>query len=272
MTDWYGQQTDIRTPEFVSLQFQVAGLGSRAAAFIIDQFILLIVNTILFIGLLLVMDTDFNLFYLFDNGGLLIAIVIILFFIINFGYYIFFEFLWGGKTIGKRVIGLRVIQDSGHPMTLLSSVIRNMMRLVDALPSLYFVGMLLVFLHPKHKRLGDLTAGTIVIYDNQMKKRNKKSVIDKIIDMRRLSKNDLILNDMVINQFTQKDWELLNTFCQRYDTLPLHEKRQLTYEIAEILFPKLDLTIDNKSVVDTENTLFILYLYLKDQWAYDWHA
>lgn len=263
------QQTNIKTPEFVSLQFQIAGLGSRATALITDMIILLIVNTLIIVSLVLATETDLYLSLVNIDSGLLFAAIIILFFIINFGYYIVFEFFWGGKTIGKRLIGIRVIQDNGHPITLLSSIIRNLLRLIDSLPIAYFIGMLFVFFHGQHKRLGDLAAGTLVVHEGRIARKKKNNVIEKIIQARRLSREDLTLDKQQLNQFTQHDWRLLNTFCERYDVLPLHEKRQLTHQVATILFPKIEWSTEKLSVVEIENTLFVLYLHLRDEWQFE---
>ncbi|MFK4996937.1 RDD family protein [Bacillus sp. N9] len=64
---------------------------------------------------------------------------------INWGYFIVFEFVSGGRTIGKRVIGIRVIQDNGHSITFLSSLIRNLLRVIDSLPTSYLLGMIMIF-------------------------------------------------------------------------------------------------------------------------------
>ncbi|GAA5417587.1 hypothetical protein Pryu01_02661 [Paraliobacillus ryukyuensis] len=268
LMEWEDQQTDIKTPEYVSLQFQIAGLGSRATAFIIDQLIVGLTITLIIISVFFAFFANPG-FMLFDSGsGFIIAGVIIAVFILNYGYFMFFEFFWGGRTIGKRTLGIRVIQDNGHPITLLSSFIRNLLRLIDSLPAGYLIGILFVFLHKKHKRLGDFAAGTLVVHDNRVERKKKKSVIDKIIKSRRLSKDDLVLEKVQLNQFTQQDWRLINKYCERYNSLPLQEKRQVTYQVAEILFPKMDMEVKGQSVMDIENTLFVLYLYLKDEWEF----
>src|SRR5690625_2834883 len=125
------EQISIKTPEYVSLQFQSANIGSRAVAFIIDTLIILIIQIILFfLGVFVI--GGFETFLLMSESNFVImAIIIIIYFIINYGYYIFFEYYWAGQTPGKRITGIRVIQDSGHNITLLASFIRNFMRLVD---------------------------------------------------------------------------------------------------------------------------------------------
>jgi uncharacterized membrane protein SpoIIM required for sporulation len=81
------------------------------------------------------------------------------------GYFIFFEGLRRGQTPGKRIVGIRVMMDTGHAVTLAAAAVRNLLRLADFLPPPYFIGAVLVAFHPRGKRLGDLVAGTIVARD-----------------------------------------------------------------------------------------------------------
>lgn len=264
------EQVNIKTPEYVSLQFSIAGIGSRAAAFIVDQLFLILLNGLIFLALYFLLESDLELMMLFNGFETFIAVVIVITFVLNTGYFLVLEYFWGGRTIGKRMLGLRVIQDNGHSITLLSSFIRNFLRLVDSLPAAYFVGMLLAFFHPKHKRLGDLAAGTIVVHELTTKrKKKKKTSIEKIISTRGLSKENLVLDSWQQKALDQKDWQLVKTYCERYESLPLYEKHQLTNQVASIIFPKIDHTVNKHDTVNIENTLFVLYLYMKDEWEFD---
>lgn len=264
------EQVNVKTPEYVSLQFSIAGIGSRAAALIVDQLFLILLNGLIFLGLYFLFESDLEFMLLFSDYETIIAVVIVIIFVLNTGYFLFLEYFWGGRTIGKRMLGLRVIQDNGHSITLLSSFIRNFLRIVDSLPSAYFVGMLLAFFHPKHKRLGDLAAGTIVVHELTTKRnKKKKTAIEKIISTRGLSKENIVLDSWQLKALDQKDWQLLKTFCERYESLPLHEKYQLTNQVATIIFQKIDHTINKHDTVNIENTLFVLYLYMKDEWEFE---
>jgi uncharacterized RDD family membrane protein YckC len=92
-----------------------------------------------------------------------LAILGVLFFAIYYGYFAVFEILWNGQTPGKRKIGLRVMKDSGRPLTAAESIGRNLFRIVDQLPVLYALGMVVAFLNARNKRLGDLIAGSVVV-------------------------------------------------------------------------------------------------------------
>ncbi|MUK88702.1 RDD family protein [Ornithinibacillus sp. L9] len=259
------EQIDIKTPEFVSLQFKLAGLGSRAAAMILDQVILTILNIIAIVLLLFITSSDIMLM---AEPGWLFAVFIIVLFVVNWGYFFVCEFFFGGKTIGKHMVGIRVIQENGHSVTFLSAIIRNLLRIVDMLPTSYFLGIVLIFFHSKHKRLGDMAAGTIVVHERQVK-RQSKSAIEKEIDRRGLSKDTLQVEEWVIRSLGEKDWKLLKTYTQKFPTLQDYRKVQLTKEIASILLSKIGLEAGTKTNQELENILLVLYLYMKEEWEYE---
>jgi uncharacterized RDD family membrane protein YckC len=264
------EQMDIKTPEYVSLQFQLAGIGSRAAAFILDKVILTAVNIVLVLIAILV-TKGLSMYNIFGNSeSIPFAIAIILYFVINYGYFLAFEFFGGGKTIGKKVVGIRVIQENGHTVTLLSSFIRNFLRLIDQLPIGYFLGFLVMFFHPKHKRLGDLVAGTLVVHERKAKKKKKRpSGIEKEIQNRGLSKDDLALSEWTVKSFEHKDWKLLSTYAIRFNQLDKMERNELTKQIAELLSPKTGIEVLGKTEEELENILLVLYLILKDEWEFE---
>lgn len=262
------EQLDIKTPEYVSLQFQSAGLGSRAAAFIIDQIILLIVNILIIIGLLFMINGTFMDFFSADMPSYLIAGAIILIFIIRWGYFFAFEYFSGGSTLGKKMVGIRVIQENGHSITLLSSLLRNLLRIIDSLPMNYLVGMLMIFFHSKHKRLGDLVAGTIVVHERR-KKKIKLTPIEKEIQKRGLSRENLVLNDYDLRRFNEKDWKLMKTYSNRFLQLSVDDRILLTRQVAEIVSPKLGMPVEDKGYEELENLLLVLYLLLKDEWEFE---
>ncbi|WP_066062556.1 RDD family protein [Neobacillus soli] len=263
------EQLEIKTPEYVSLKFQVAGLGSRAAAFIIDQLLLNVVNILAIIVVLLIMDGSSLLpFFIFEDT-LPLAITIIVLFIINWGYFFSLEFFLGGRTIGKKLIGIRVIQENGHSITLLSSFIRNLMRIIDTLPTAYFLGIIMIFFHPKHKRLGDLVAGTIVVHERKEKRKKRLTPIEKEIVSRGISRDDLIIDEWTLKAFTAKDWRLINTYAARFTQLTLVERNQFARQIGEILLQKIGQDVLGKNEQELENTLLVLYLILKDEWEFE---
>src|SRR6266581_1095419 len=97
----------------------------------------------------------------------LAAIVLILtVFLLFWGYFLLFEAFNDGRTPGKRLMGIRVVMDTGHPLTFTAAAVRNLVRIVDMQPLFtYQVGLGFVLFHPQNKRLGDIVAGTVVVRD-----------------------------------------------------------------------------------------------------------
>ncbi len=263
------EQVDIKTPEYVSLQFHAAGLGSRAAAFIIDTLILLAVNLLIFIALVFGLNASLFDYFESDIPSYLFAGVIILMFVLNWSYYFLLEYFTGGRTIGKKALGIRVIQENGHSITLLSSLIRNFLRIIDMLPVNYLVGMLMIFFHSKHKRLGDLVAGTIVVHERRGKKKKKASKLDKLIAEKGLGANQHLVEEWALKALGSKDWKLLKTYAERINSLSTDDRIVLTRKMADILFPKIGLDPESKRYDELEDMLLLLYLQMKEEWEYD---
>jgi hypothetical protein len=85
----------------------------------------------------------------------------------HWGYFTLFEAFWNGRTPGKRMVRIRVIHESGRSATFFESMVRNFIRIIDALPSVYAVGVTSLFITKRQQRLGDLAAGTLVIHEEK---------------------------------------------------------------------------------------------------------
>ena len=144
-------------PEGVRLEFRLAGPVVRAAAWAIDAAIralLYLVFTIVFAFM----------------GGVGMALMFIGFFLIEWFYPVLFE-IRDGATPGKKAMGIQVIQDTGVPVTPAASVIRNFLRIADFLPVFYATGLISMMSNREFKRLGDLAAGTLVVYRDDKRER-----------------------------------------------------------------------------------------------------
>jgi uncharacterized membrane protein SpoIIM required for sporulation/uncharacterized RDD family membrane protein YckC len=148
----------------VVLEYELAGLGSRGAAAIIDSILLSLLN----VAVIIVAGFALGVSEIFGPTAAVWALVmfLILVFLVTWGYYVLFEALGGGRTPGKRRLGIRVVMDTGHPVTFGAAAVRNLLRIADMQPTpTYFLGWIFVFLHPQNKRLGDIVAGTVVVRD-----------------------------------------------------------------------------------------------------------
>lgn len=148
----------IDTPENITLEADVAGFGSRCMAAMIDYVFLLG-------GMLLVSCLFFRSISQIDSPGWSLAIFILVQFALFTFYHLVFEFSWNGQTPGKRLLGIRVVQANGMPLTTGGLLIRNFVRLFDFLPVFYGVGLIALFFTKYTQRLGDLAARTVVIYE-----------------------------------------------------------------------------------------------------------
>src|SRR6185503_2095102 len=155
----------IETPENIEFAYDVAGIGSRFLAAIIDTLVIgtaLIILSIL-IGVIGVRSN----FATSTTSSVAAAIGAILSFLTLWGYYIVFELVWNGQSIGKRAIGLRVVREGGRPITFVSSAIRNLIRIVDFLPMFYGIGVVVMFVDRRARRLGALAGGTLVVKERR---------------------------------------------------------------------------------------------------------
>jgi uncharacterized RDD family membrane protein YckC len=157
------EKLTIDTPEQITLEYPLAGLGSRFLAFFIDTLIQGIVILIVFL-IMLALLPGINM--VGESGAKwLIALWIFAGFLMYWGYFAFFEAIWKGQTPGKRQVGIRVIKENGGSIGAGEAMSRNLLRAVDSLPGFYGVGILSIFLNQQNKRLGDFVAGTVVVHE-----------------------------------------------------------------------------------------------------------
>ncbi len=148
------KQLRISTPEGVEFSFLLAGSLSRFIAWGIDIAMILLLLSIL--SKIIQLVGQFS-------GGLAMAFSILAGFIIRIGYAIAFEWMWRGQTVGKRLLKLRVIDESGLRLQFSQIVLRNLMRFIDGIPVLGFAGGVACFFSAKGQRMGDYAANTVVI-------------------------------------------------------------------------------------------------------------
>lgn len=155
---------EIETPEHVMFTSAVAGPARRALAYLID---LLVRGSVLFgIGLL---------FAAFGMGisGWKSGALLLLLFVLEWGYFVACEVLMHGRSVGKRALGLRVVTSNGLAVSVGSSVLRNLLRAADFLPTGYAVGVITMSLDPRFRRLGDWAADTMVVYEGKPRLRER---------------------------------------------------------------------------------------------------
>jgi uncharacterized RDD family membrane protein YckC len=171
----------LRSPEQVALHLPIAGPGNRILAYAVDAVVIVLLE----IGLLVLALTTTTIFEKlagplqkiaeelshadsarqFEGNIILgiIGVLVIVQFLVEWGYFTFWEMITAGRSLGKMLIGLRVVKDDGFPVTFQQSLVRNLLRMVDMLPTNYITGLVAMVVSKQGKRLGDQVAGTIVI-------------------------------------------------------------------------------------------------------------
>ncbi len=224
----------IETPELIPLEYPLAGIGSRFLALAFDTLIQLGVALVLVVAGVVVFASLVSHFH--RTGIWLLAIGVLVYFLLQFGYFAGFEAWWNGQTPGKRRMHLRVIKDSGRPITVYDSVARNLLRTVDSLPGLYGVGILSMLLSPGNKRLGDHVAGTVVVHEQPLASRAPEhwtppSTAPSGYDSSRL---------------TPEEFQLLEAFLDRRGQLAPDVRREMARRVVQRVGAKLNISEDDR--------------------------
>lgn len=148
----------VTTPENVEFDFELAALGSRGAAWLVDGLIM----AVLIVTLTFIVSMASSVLGQLANVLMLVGV-----FVVQWWYGAILEWAWKGQTVGKRALGLRVIQRNGLRVTFAQAVIRNLVRVVDSLPVTYLVGGVCALVDTQNRRLGDLAADTLVVVERR---------------------------------------------------------------------------------------------------------
>ncbi len=240
----FADKLTIETPEQTALDFAVAGIGSRFLALAIDTLIQMLVGFVVgFGGSLLIALIAAAAPYASVWG---FAILILFFFFLYFGYFAFFEIIWNGQTPGKRKAGIRVIKDSGRPLTPGESIGRNLMRIVDWLPFFYAVGIVSAILTKENKRLGDLIAGSLVVRESSFSELKPAWHTSQ-------APSGPALSPLGADRLSTDECALIDSFLNRRFDLQPDVRFRMADEILRRLKPKLTLPAEN--TLSTEKIL-----------------
>lgn len=229
----YEDRLSIPTPEGVELELTLAGVGSRFVAAVVDQVIqwaIIIALTLLAAWLAGRADGTAA-----DDatGALAVAAFTVVVFLAQLGYHIVFETLASGRTPGKRWAGLRVVTLGGGPVGFLTSAVRNLLRVIDALPGFYAVGVTAVLASRRNQRLGDLAAGTLVVRERRGGRRRAEPGPPAAHPAsERLTTWD-------VSGVTADELATVRRFLQRREGLTTEARDRLSEELARRLRPKV---------------------------------
>jgi uncharacterized RDD family membrane protein YckC len=249
-------QISIDTPELVSIEMPLAGIGSRFIALLVDYLIWGAGLVVLVIVALITLPAmhAFNV----KSAQWAEAIVIFIVFLFNWGYFTLFEAFWNGRTPGKRVARIRVIQRSGRSIGLLESMARNLVRYVDQIPFFYAVGVITMFVTSQHQRLGDLAAGTLVVRDRDPESPLWGDSGNRTFTAQLYSRAPIpephtavTLPTMGISKLSSADLEVLEGFFSRRLDMNLDTRRALAHRIAAAIQAKSGLETPAGASVET---------------------
>jgi uncharacterized RDD family membrane protein YckC len=229
-------QLTIQTPEQTEVDFAIAGIGSRFLAIAYDTLLQFLVGFI--VGLVAIFGIGVSIGTLGAAGIWVVAIFILFYFLLYFGYFPFFEILWNGQTPGKRKEGIRVIKDSGRPLTPAETIGRNLLRIVDWMPFLYGVGMTTAFLNKRNKRLGDFVVGALVVREPSL---NELKPIWQAVPESGPASSGLL----GANLLTPEEYSLIDSFLNRRNSLNYDVRVRMAEEILRRVKPKLTLAPEN---------------------------
>lgn len=216
----------IRTPENVTFEFELAGIASRALAWLIDVLVML---TLLVIASQVVQVVTPVL------GGFGAALFFIAAFLVQWWYSAILEWWWGGQTVGKKIVGLRSLSADGIRMSFVQAVIRNLVRIIDLLPGLYLVGGTSALLDVHRRRLGDLAAGTIVV-------RERRALAPSAVVPASERYNTFVDDPAIalaVRKITAPEREAMIGLSLRRERLPLPVRRELFARLARHLEERL---------------------------------
>ncbi len=206
----------IATPEGIDVDLVLAGLGSRLIARLVD--------TAVQFGIII----PFAFLTSAVQNGWFLAVVFIVSFLAIFAYDVAFEVLGSGRTIGKRAAGLQVVRSGGQPVNFGASLIRNVFRLVDFLPSLYLLGAFCILATRANQRLGDLAAGTVVVRERRGRRQTTSwaSYARPTVPIEAVAGWD-------VSAVTPAEVAALRAFVDRRLTLPNDTRYRIACELAD---------------------------------------
>jgi len=224
---WDARRTELELPEEIDLQVELANVGSRTLAILVD---LSLGGLVLFIfyALSIVLGRNRIDDWLTNfSANALKTVLMLLIFGFQWGYFNFFEWLWNGQTPGKRLLHLRVIKVDGSPVSAVDVMLRNLSRPIDTLGPMGLIGLVMIFASRKAQRLGDLMARTLVIHETKI----DWSIFDQLPgegDTPRLAP---------AIRLSSAQWELLHRYLNRRDKLQPDARARLAKSLHDSLKP-----------------------------------
>ncbi len=223
---------DVETPEHIRFRYRAAGPARRAVAYLIDLLVRGAIGFVLFIAVVMMAAGSGSV------GS--VGIAFLLMFALEWTYYVVLETVWGGRSIGKRVLSLRVVREGGYPITFLDSVLRNLLRAADFLPMGYAVGLFVMGRDERFRRLGDRVAGTLVVVEEPAR-------VGAAVQISPPPTPQELEAIPARPGLTAADLEAIELFLRRRGTLSIAREEELAMVIAPLYARRLGLNFQDAS-------------------------
>ena len=234
----------ITTPENIAIEYELAGLGTRSLAAVIDilmQALIVLATILIYILLLVALEATHATAataFVKELPGFLSGLWVILLFLVTYGYSIFFEIRWNGQTIGKRQLGLRVIREGGYPVRPYNILIRNLLRILDFMPMCYLAGVISILASKNYQRLGDIVGGTIVV------KQRSSASLDGLLRIAHITPDHLDAQALAIvarqaDRLTPDEYRAVRHFTERRRQLAMQAQQGAAMKVAVPLMQRL---------------------------------
>lgn len=251
----------IEAPEKIEFSYRFADQGARIGAYFFDM---LIQGVILFFGILLVFGgINRNAFVsesFSENFGLLsYGFFYLIYFFLQWFYFLLFEAFWNGRTPGKRLMKIRVMKENGESLDFQCLLLRNFMRAVDGFPVLHLLGGIIALIDKKNRRIGDMLAGTIVVYEEKKKNRIPRiSVPFNIIELDQKMIHEITAK----NNLNEKDLYVIRRYFNEREKIPAGRRGSVTRKLCEEVKNKLKLEEnDTISSLMSDDEKFLITVY-----------
>jgi uncharacterized RDD family membrane protein YckC len=246
-------QYQLQTPENVRVSYDLAGVGSRFLAAAIDTGIQVVLLVLLSLALAVSgvwagaasLLSDIERAESTTATIWLVALLVLASFLVLWGYYVAFELLWNGQTPGKRLVRLRVLRDNGYPVGFVESLIRNLVRVVDFLPSFYGVGVVAMLVDRRSRRLGDLAAGTIVV--KERRDLRVSELVPEAFTGGAIPAGTQVPN---VDRLTPRDYLLLREYLLRRERLAVAARDAVARELSVVLAERLEVVPPQSNAAD----------------------
>jgi uncharacterized RDD family membrane protein YckC len=255
----------IDTPEQIGLDLELAGLGSRFVAQVVD-WVWKCLLAFFAGGLGLIILALFNAKPVDQPSKFLVAVVVAVIYLLMLGYGVYFEARWNGQTPGKRFARIRVVRQGGAPVDGVAAGVRNLLAVADFLPAGLLLGAVLILLTPNRQRLGDLAAGTIVVRERSVGPGPEEE--DELIEF---ASAEVVFTPTQLDGLVPADRAVIRSFLQRYREMDRAGGDRLGVKMAAVFRRKTGYTAHRPPADGDEARVFLASL-LRDYEQYRRHS